>query len=220
MRLLDRLLELLYPPRCIFCRRFLEHGGPRGGPDVCPACRRILPWTSMCGRQKRRGLSVCVSPLYYEGPVKDCIHRYKFYGAAAYAAPCAALMEECVRASVAGQFDAVSWAPLSRRRLRSRGYDQARLLAGELARRLDMPLISTLEKVRNTAPQSLSGGAGKRFENISGAYRAVGDAAAGRRILLVDDVITTGATLSECAVALRQAGAKDVLGCTFARAHG
>ena len=220
MKLLDRLLELLYPPRCIFCRRFLEKGGPHGGPDVCPACRRVLPWTSMCGRQKRRGISVCVSPLYYEGPVKDCVHRYKFYGAAAYTAPCAALREECVRASIAGAFDAVSWVPLSRRRLRSRGYDQARLLAEELAKRLDVPLISTLKKVRDTAPQSRSGAAKNRYENISGAYRAIDGAAAGRRILLVDDVITTGATLSECAVTLRQAGAKDVLCCTFARAHG
>lgn len=174
----------------------------------------------MCGRQKRRGISVCVSPLYYEGPVKDCVHRYKFYGAAAYTAPCAALMEECVRASIAGAFDAVSWVPLSRRRLRSRGYDQARLLAEELAKRLDVPLISTLKKVRDTAPQSRSGAAKNRYENISGAYRAIDGAAAGRRILLVDDVITTGATLSECAVTLRQAGAKDVLCCTFARAHG
>lgn len=220
MKLLNRLLELLYPPRCIFCRRFLEKGGPRGGPDVCPTCRRNLPWTSMCGRQKRKGLSVCVSPLYYEGSVKDCIHRYKFYGAAAYAAPCAELMEECIRESLSGQFDIISWAPLSRQRLRRRGYDQARLLAEELAQRLDVPLVSTLEKVRNVAPQSQSGGAKKRYENISGAYQPVGTAAAGRRILLVDDVITTGATLSECAVTLRQAGAKDVLGCTFARAHG
>ena len=83
-----------------------------------------------------------------------------------------------------------------------------------------MPLISTLKKVRDTAPQSRSGAAKNRYENISGAYRAIDGAAAGRRILLVDDVITTGATLSECAVTLRQAGAKDVLCCTFARAHG
>ena len=102
--------------------------------------------------------------------------------------------------------------------LRERGYDQARLLAKATAKTLGMPLTPTLYKQRNTQPQSGTGDAAKRRANITGAYRMKKDAdVTGKRILLIDDIVTTGSTLSECARVLGKAGAEQVVCATVAR---
>ena len=112
----------------------------------------------------------------------------------------------------------ISWIPLSKKRLRQRGYDQARLIAEEIAAKTGLPCRQLLQKVKNNSAQSLTRDAKQRRENVAGVY-ALDDGAdvSGLRILLVDDVVTTGATMSEAARILRKEGAKSVFGVTLAR---
>lgn len=211
------LLDLLYPPRCAFCHRFVE----RGDVLVCDDCIRNLPYTTNSGLQKADFVAAIVSPLYYEDTVRESLLRYKFGGTPGYARAYAPLVASCVRAALAGQYDLVSWVPLSRQRLRRRGYDQAQLLAQAVARELGTRAVPTLKKVRNTAAQSRTGSAEKRRANISGAYRVRNPAQiADRRILLLDDIVTTGSTFTECARTLGLAGAERVVGATVARRRG
>ena len=165
--------------------------------------------------KKISGLAVCLSPLYYTGDVRQSLHRYKFQGAAAYYRIYAELMAACVREHGLTA-DLVTWVPLSRKRFRRRGYDQARLLAEEVAGRLGLPCEQTLEKIRNNPAQSGTSGAEERQKNVLGVYRAV-TSFAGEHVLLVDDIVTTGATLSEAAKELLNAGAEQVSGLTLAR---
>jgi ComF family protein len=128
-------------------------------------------------------------------------------------------MSQCVDDHLIGGFDLVAWPPLSRWRLYRRGYDQARLLAEGLARVRNIPCQPLLKKIRHTSPQSLLKTESERRANVLGAYELCADMqVAGKRILLVDDVMTTGATLSECARVLLTAGAAEVVCVTLAMA--
>ncbi|MBE6955915.1 MAG: ComF family protein [Ruminococcaceae bacterium] len=208
MRLVDWLLDLLFPPKCPFCRRLLDSGKDL----LCPKCQRDLPWAAGAqGEKPVEFLDRCAGPLWYRENVRHSHHRYKFSGLRCYARPYGLLMAQCALDRLGEDFDVVCWAPLSRKRLRKRGYDQSKLLAEVVAHRLILPADSLLEKVRDTAPQSGQTDAAARRANILGAYRLrPGKSAEGMRILLVDDVVTTGATLSECARVLRTAGAEAV----------
>ena len=207
----ERLLDLLYPPKCAFCRKLVTDGRM-----LCPDCEKALPVPEKEKQSKKiSGLAVCLSPLYYTGDVRQSLHRYKFQGAAAYYRIYAELMAACVREHGLTA-DLVTWVPLSRKRLRRRGYDQARLLAEEVAGRLALPCEQTLEKIRNNPAQSGTSGAEERQKNVLGVYRAV-TSFAGEHVLLVDDIVTTGATLSEAAKELLNAGAEQVSGLTLAR---
>ena len=126
------------------------------------------------------------------------------------------LMASCVqKAGLEG--DALVPVPLHPRRLRERGYNQAELLAQQMGRRLGVPVAArSLVRVRNTPAQARSENRETRRANVAAAFRAK-DAFDGRRVLLVDDVCTTGATLEACAAALREAGAQEVWGVTLAR---
>ena len=119
------------------------------------------------------------------------------------------------------QFDILTWAPISPFRRLKRGYDQCELLAQAVAEELGLTAVRTLKKVRNVPPQSTIRGAAARRANVLGAYRAVSDVPLqGKRILLLDDIITTGATVSECARVLLTAGAKEVYcGAVAAASH-
>ena len=140
------LLALLYPPRCAFCHDFIETSGD----GLCAHCRTGLPFAQNGGRQHFPFIPACVSPLNYEGNVRESLLRYKFGGATGYAKVYGRLVAGTVRAELAGEYDLVTWVPLSRRRLRERGYDQARLLAKATAKELGLPLTPTLHKQRNT----------------------------------------------------------------------
>lgn len=214
MKAVTFLLDLLYPPRCAFCHAFLETSGE----GVCAQCKTGLPFAQNGGRQRFSFVRACVSPLTYEGDVRESLLRYKFGGATGYAKVYGRLVADTVRTELAGEYDLVTWVPLSRKRLRARGYDQARLLARSTAKELGLPLTPTLVKQRNTQPQSGTGDAAKRRANIAGAYRMKNGAdVTGKRILLMDDIVTTGATLSECARVLGKAGAEQVVCATVAR---
>ena len=120
-----------------------------------------------------------------------------------------------------GRWDLITWVPLADQRRRERGYDQAFLLASAAALELGEVAVETLRKGRNTEAQSGLDDDAARRANVLGAYTAVdAELVEGKRVLLIDDVITTGATISECARILRTVGAREVVCATLARARG
>ena len=214
--MISALLDLLFPPKRPFCEKILE----KGQALLCPDCQRDLPWTQgVQGERKLEFIDLCTAPLWYRDKVRESHHRYKFSGVRAYVMPYAVLMAQCVADHLEGRFDVITWVPLSRKRLRRRGYDQSRLLAQRLVQEVGVPCEHLLKKVRNTTAQSGLNGESERRANVLGAYTMCpGVSVAGRRVLLVDDVVTTGATLSECARVLRTAGATEVVCVTVAMA--
>ena len=203
-RLLNWLLDLLYPPRCAFCRRLLTER-ERG---VCRFCRK--KYEDRVIRRELKNISVCVAPLRYEGEVRESLLRYKFQGVTAYGPAYAEFIAKAIDESGIS-CDSMTWVPLSRRRLRKRGYDQAQILAEETAKRLGLPCGKLLIKRVNTRPQSGLASAEQRLKNAKGVYACVDpQKIEGRRILIIDDIVTTGATLSECALTLKNAGCAEV----------
>lgn len=193
------LLDLFYSPCCAFCSRPDRRG-------VCPDCEARLPrpahpvW-------ERPDVGCCAAPMAYRGMAREAVMRFKFGRKPELAAGLALLLARC--AAELPAFDLVTWVPLSDRRRRERGYDQARLLARSAGRALGKPSAALLKKVRHNPPQSGSDEETRR-SNVSGAYRAL-SVPQGARILLIDDVITTGATLAECRRVLLEAGAASVV---------
>ena len=210
------LLDLLFPPKCPFCRRLLEDGEEL----LCPRCQMTLPWlTGPRGERKVAHTDGCFSPLSYEGLVVEAVHRYKFKGMRNYEKAFGLLMTQCAQSRLRERMDGVTWAPLSRGRLRERGYDQARLLAVQVGKGLGLPVVPTLAKVRESCPQSHLEGAAARRANAAGAYILSSRVQSlPKRLILVDDVVTSGSTLSECAQILRRAGVETVWGLTLAQA--
>ena len=204
------LLDLLFPPKCPFCGRITEKNG------ICPACERELPWT--VGREALRegdGLR-CAAPLWYEGLAREGLLRFKFRGGAS-AGALGALVARCAAEELSGEFDTVTWVPVSRKRLRKRGFDQARYLTASLCVDWHTAPLETLRKTVDNPPQSGIDDAAARRANVLGVYEAVSpEQFAGKRLLLVDDICTTGATLGECARVLKEAGAAEVMCLTLA----
>ena len=212
MRALDWLLDLLYPPKCVICRRLLA----RGEQDICPDCFESLP--NFEGEKPQvggaDGLSVT---LFYEGAVRESFLRFKFGGSAFYAQTYGAWMAHTIRDKLAGKYDVLTWAPVSRARKRKRGYDQSALLCREIGIHLRLESMQTLRKIKDSPAQSTLTDAAQRRANVSGAYRAERpECFAGKRVLIIDDIVTTGATLAECSRTLLQAGASDVVYAAFA----
>ncbi|ADU26337.1 ComF family protein [Ethanoligenens harbinense] len=216
MSLLERVAGVLFPARCVFCGAVVPQGT-----FACPACagkapRVEEPVCSGCGRGKafcacRRSFafSACAAAYYYEDAVKRGIARLKFHGHPGVAAGFAALALPAARRVTAdAAVDLVTAVPLSRKGLRARGYNQSTLFARALAGHLTLPYAETLQKPFDTKPQHTCGGT-ERWGNVFGAFAVCTDVQ-GKRILLADDILTTGATLHECARILMLAGAADV----------
>ncbi len=218
MSLREKALDLLFPPKCPFCQKILDDPGS----SVCPVCRAGLPWLEgKAGERKIDFADGCFSPLAYQDPVPEAVHRYKFGRVRALGKPFGALLAQCLSERLETGADLICWAPLAKKRLRERGFDQAELMAREVGRLLSIPVRPALEKRRNTAPQSELKEAYARQANARGAYVLVGGIdLADKCVVLVDDVVTSGATLSECAALLRQGGAAQVFCLTLARARG
>lgn len=216
MKLGSVLLDLIYPPKCPFCQRVLE----KHEDGLCDRCQRELPWIT--GEEPERTVefcAACLSPLWYRDRTVDGVHRYKYYRRSLYARLFGTLMAQCAHDRLRETVDLVTWVPLSDKRRRERGFDQARLLAERTAEMLELPSGRTLEKWHHTSAQSLIDDYAARRANVRGVYRVPEDCdVAGKHILLVDDVTTTGATLSECAACLLAAGAASVTALTLARA--
>ena len=216
MNLKTCLLDLLFPPKCTFCGCLLEQPGRL----TCPDCQRSLPWLEGNAAERKVEFAArCASPLRYQDSVSESIRRFKFTGRRWYAKTYGVLTAQCVRDHLEGEYDLISWVPVSRKRRRERGYDQAYLLAVETGKHLGLEPVELLKKVRDNPAQSSLEEAAQRRANVMDAYTAPWpERLAGKRVLLVDDVVTTGETLSECARTLRMAGAEAVVCVTLARA--
>ena len=208
----DRFLDLVWPRKCIVCRRILE----KEPGMLCPDCRRQLP-APQRGPKRGEHYRRCVSVFSYEGAWRESVLRYKFGGRRVYARVYGPLLAEVVRRELDGKYDVLTYVPLSRKRRRERGCDQAELLAESAAEALGVPVFRLLERVRNAPPQSRISGAAERRANILNSYQAADPSSlAGRRVLLIDDILTSGATLSEASRVLLQAGASSVVCATLA----
>ncbi len=214
--MMDRLGRLLFPPKCVLCRRVLE----RAETDLCHACRADSP---ECHFDKRTVpfIDSRASIWYYEGAVRGSILRYKFHGARGYAGSYGRLLALRLQQELPEEFDLLTWVPTARLRILRRGYDQVALLAQAVGRELGCKPVRLLRKCRNNPPQSGISGQAERRANVLGAYKAVNkELLAGKRILLLDDVVTTGATAGECARVLLTAGASKIFLGTVAVTRG
>lgn len=215
-------IDLVYPRRCGGCRR--------RGTWLCIDCDAALtrfatPWCARCGvpmtydtcrcASMPAGLDAVRSVGPYAGWLRGAITECKYHGEWARSALLGTLI-----AGVAAElapFDALVPVPLHRARLRHRGFNQSRMLADHAANRLSVPVEDLLVRSRRTEAQARLG-AQDRVQNVKDAFVVIaGPGIAGRSLILIDDVITTGATLSACADALRHAGASSVSAVTVAR---
>ena len=209
----DGFLDLLFPPKCPFCRKILTR------PGICDDCAADLPWVDdRDAFRVIRGL-YCAAPLQYAGAARRAILRFKFGGHTAAARAFGATLSACAAERYPGMFDAVTWAPISRERRRQRGYNQSELLARAACRTWATRPEALLVKTRDNPPQSGLRDASARWANVAGVYRPAPNAhLRGKRVLLIDDICTTGATLCECAQCLRDGGAAEVYALSLAMA--
>ncbi len=237
--MLRALLEVVFPRRCAGCGE-----GPW---PFCDACRSSLlalerPWCERCGAPAPAPRTRCRAcpppeieraraPFLFEGPARNAIHHLKFEGwrgvAEALGASMAAVAGPWGPAETSGTqaaspaagpdspVDAVTWVPLSARRLAERGFDQARALAEVVGSRLHLPVARLLVRTTDTGSQARRSGPMRRAA-MAGAFESAGQPPP--LVLLVDDVLTTGATAAACARTLLDAGASRVRLLTAARA--
>lgn len=212
------LLDLLLPPvcpgcgqegriLCVDCATWLERRR-----DEPPGVPFGLPWPLPAGLLQ---LEWCAA---FSGPVRSAIHAHKYHGERRLAAPLGGAMADRWRRAGSGG-DLVVHVPVHASRLRQRGFDQARDLALACGRGLGLPVLPGLERAERTAAMHALGRA-ERARNVGGAFRVrpgLERTVAGRHVVLVDDVITTGATMAGCAAALLAAGAETVAGLAVAR---
>lgn len=208
------LMALFFPHKCFMCGRIVA-----GVDWLCPACRLPMtedlcprcgkPWdTCVCGTVSYDG---AYAPLWYKDGVRQGIHRFKYDGRTYYGRFLGELMAAGL-VDTLGEipFDLVSYVPMHRQKERARGYSQSRILAREVAARLALPLEETLCHTGNRKTQVEQHGILARKENAKKSFVGAGKDLQGLSILLVDDVLTTGATLSCCAELLKEQGARSV----------
>ncbi len=203
MRILQWLGELLFPPKCILCRRILEAEEL----DLCHKCRAESPqWAAR--HTQYLFVESLTAVWYYEGHVRESILRYKFNGYRHYARGYGRLLAMQLQDV---EFDTLTWIPVSQKRKKKRGFDQVQLLAESVGRELGVTPVALLEKPRDNPPQSHITGRAERKANVLGVYAPLNlGHIKGKKILLLDDIITTGATAGECARVLLTAGATEV----------
>jgi ComF family protein len=222
-----RFLDLVFPARCVSCKK-------TGGAlcDACFASIKLItpPFCSRCSHALRTPQSTCPecrdhpriitrirAAAWHEGAVREAVHALKYNRRRDAAMPLARL--------VAAQFaqlpvpiDWITCVPLHPAREQARGYNQAELIAEQTARLTRSTYVRALSRTRATADQ-IGLNAHERRANVNDAFRTEGNLNAGRNVVLIDDVCTTGATLDACAAALFAGGVNAVYGLTVARAH-
>lgn len=224
MRLLTPLLDLLFPPRCIFCRGFLNDG--QYGLDICQRCYHSLLNPAECCLRCGYPISdqdqlcpACHDKTFsfqgtcalnvYQGYLKQVVHKYKYKGCRHFAQTLGRLAAYQVKRCNWPTLHEIVPVPLHPQRLAERGYDQAFLLARVIGDELKLPVSQTLVRTRPTVSQTRLGSM-NRWDNVKNAFAASPERFVSENILLVDDLLTTGATAHNAAEALLCAGAVNV----------
>jgi len=242
MGVLRTFLDLIYPPQCRICRTFLqeESGAAEPSDFLCRACLSAFiplesPHCPICGRSFSQGIGenhVCENclrkrpffdwagaPYLFEGGLMEAIHQFKYSGKSYLAKSLGPLLKQYAGQKLSAGFERglVMPIPLHAKRLRERGFNQSLLLARYVAELPELELdYLNLRRVRSTQPQTGLKGEERR-KNVRRAFKLEDKSKVkGRVILLVDDVLTTGSTLNECARILKQAGASRVFGLALA----
>lgn len=215
-RIFSPLIDLVYPPRCPFCDSIVKR---RNG--ACKACEeKLIPLSvdANIALDTRVFLSHARSLFAYEGPAMDLVRSLKYSARLDLIGYCTRCMREAMDGL--GEQDSIVAVPVDGGRVVKRGHDHCALIARRLARMSGIPFLrNTLVRVRSVPPQ-VGLPREERERNVRGAFgvdRRRADRIDGGRILVVDDVLTTGATLNDCARALTRAGAREVCALTLAR---
>ena len=207
--MLHRLLQLFFPAKCVFCRKLLN----KDETDLCAPCRKDAPVFSK-GKFQLSFIARWTVVWYYKDEVRSSLLRYKFGNRRSYAPFYGRVLAMKLQTDKLDSFDILTYIPISRLRKWKRRFDQMELVAGFVAQELEVPVTPVLRKIRHNKPQSTLKSAAQRRANALNAYKVIDPAVIqGKRVLLLDDILTTGATASECARTLLTAGAKEV---TFA----
>lgn len=202
-------MDLLFPPRCVFC-----NGVVSSGSQICAKCDAEISEVDSvkCIYIQEEGKTIlCAVPYLYQNNVRQSIIRFKFYGQKQFAGLYAEKMvKHILQCYSSFQFDAVSSVPISSERRKLRGYNQSELIAREIAQQIKLPYCEYLIKIEDNKEQHKLKEKERR-KNVKDVYRLCSAGCAqGKNILLIDDIVTTGATLSECAAVLLKNGAAMV----------
>ncbi len=219
-------LDFLFPQWCVGCGR--------EGDFICYSCRRSLPpvippLCPRCGKPQPSGILCpgCVawraridgirSPFRFDGVMRQAIYQLKYRNLRALAALLAGLLNDYLSTNpVPGEV--LVPVPLHQKRLRERGYNQSNLLAQELGKLTNLPVVSDcLIRQRHALPQVRTATMGERWSNVADAFTCGDHRLRDKQVLLIDDVSTSGATLDACAAALKAAGTSSVWGLVLAR---
>ncbi len=225
-KLKGRIVDFLFPRWCVGCGK--------EGEFICPSCRRSLPRVMpplcpRCGKPRPSGTlyPTCVSwqaqidgirsPFRFDGVMRQAIHQLKYRNLRALAEPLAKLLNDYLSINpVPGEV--LVPVPLHQKRLRERGYNQSSLLAKELGKLTNLPVVDDcLIRQRHAPPQARSSTVEERRRNVAGAFVCRDHRLQDKQVLLIDDVATSGATLDAGAAALKAAGVTSVWGLVLAR---
>jgi ComF family protein len=199
-------MALLFPEKCVLCGHILK----KNELDLCRNCMIAQPDCPI-SMDKYPYLDRWTALWYYQDNVRRSLLKYKFYGRRNYTVSYGRMLAMKLLREDRTDVDVITWIPISEKRKRKRGFDQVELLAEKMTAELQIPAMPLLWKRRDNPQQSRIVGHAQRRANVLGAYEAIHkEEIAGKRILLLDDILTTGATAGECARILLEAGAKEV----------
>ncbi len=207
--IIKNVLASFFPPRCPLCGEITK------GEDLyCTTCsiKHFEHDTRVFNvpMGKNAKMFAVYTGHYYEGCFKKYVERFKFYGKTSYCEKLSLIMHSEFKKMPHKSFDLIAYVPMDADKLKKRGYNQAKLLASALSQKINIPCIEIFDKIRHNKTQH-SLNAVDRVENVKNAFKIKIDIS-GQKILLVDDIITTGATLCECARLCYKGGASLAVG--------
>lgn len=201
------LLSLIYPTRCPYCNKFIDLKS-----FACEACKKKIKFISrprILNHYQNHSIK-CIAPMSYEDDVRKAIWHFKFRNRKEYARLFAIAASSHLKENIKEPFDLITSAPLSQERLKERGYNQSELFAKNVAKNIHLKYKETLIKTKNNKPQHTLA-YNERIENIKNIYSCKNaNLIHNKKILLCDDIITTGHTICECAKTLIKSGASKV----------
>lgn len=205
--LFDNILEIVFPKRCFYCNKV--------GEIICDSCMKKIQNSYMFKKVNNDYFDYVYCSTYYKGNIKTQIHNFKFHEKAyLYQYFVEMALREKEISDFLKAFDIITYVPMYVTKEQKRGYNQAKLLANELGKKLNIKVIDCLEKkIENKTQSSLS--EQERLTNVQDVFDFVKNRnISGKNIILVDDILTTGATVKNCSKILKENNAGKI--CIFA----